>query len=338
MTASADGRTLILALAGIGDLLLASPAVRRLQEGYGIDRCLLAIVPRALDVMPLLEIPGRVLTLPLDEVRLPAPLLRGSARRQVAAFRQRVREAGVTEVVSLHEIGSLRGLLSLSLFLRDMGVRKTIGRGWRGTRLPFRTAVPERALHGLHNVERYHRVADLAGAPGEHLGPRLDTPALPPDLPTLASPLLCLNPGANVPGKRWPIDRLVTVGRTLADRFGGIAVLGGPTEQSESRAIAEAIGTPAVSLAGRVDLSGLAAVLGRASVLVTNNSGPMHLAAALGTPTVALFGNLPVETLHPWLPEGRYRVLTSDRNRLHDSLEAIDVAEVVTAVRTLVEA
>ena len=317
MPPSADGRTLILALAGIGDLLLASPAVRRLQEGYGIDHCLLAVVPRALDLMPLLEIPGRVLTLPLEEVRLPAPLLRGSARRQVAAFRQRVREAGVTEVVSLHEIGSLRGLLSLSLLLRGLGVRKTIGRGWRGTRLPFRTAVSEHALHGLHNVERYHRVADLAGAPGEHLGPRLDTPALPPDLPTLASPLLCLNPGANVPGKRWPID---------------------PTEQSESRAIAEAIGTPAVSLAGRVDLSGLAAVLGRASVLVTNNSGPMHLAAALGTPTVALFGNLPVETLHPWLPEGRYRVLTSDRNRLPGSLEAIDVAEVVTAVRTLMEA
>ncbi len=312
MPPSADGRTLILALAGIGDLLLASPAVRRLQEGYGIDHCLLAVVPRALDLMPLLEIPGRVLTLPLEEVRLPAPLLRGSARRQVAAFRQRVREAGVTEVVSLHEIGSLRGLLSLSLLLRGLGVRKTIGRGWRGTRLPFRTAVSEHALHGLHNVERYHRVADLAGAPGEHLAPRLDTPALPPDLPTLASPLLCLNPGANVPGKRWPIDRL--------------------------RAIAEAIGTPAVSLAGRVDLSGLAAVLGRASVLVTNNSGPMHLAAALGTPTVALFGNLPVETLHPWLPEGRYRVLTSDRNRLPGSLEAIDVAEVVTAVRTLMEA
>lgn len=237
--------------------------------------------------------------------------------------------------MSLHEIGSVRGLLSLALLLRSVGAERTLGRGWRGTRLPFHDAVPEDDLAGLHNVMRYHRVADLAGAPGGHHGPRIERPPLPPGLVLPDPPLICMNPGANVPGKRWPTERFVTTGRELADSFGGIVVVGGPGEESESRRIAGAIGLKAVSLAGRLDLTGLAAVLGRAAVLVTNNSGPMHLAAALGTPVVALFGNLPVATLRPWLPEGHYRVLTSPQRRLADSLEAIGAHEVVEAVRSL---
>jgi ADP-heptose:LPS heptosyltransferase len=335
------GRVLVLALAGIGDLLLASPAVRRLERHFGADRLRLAVVPRAMGLLPLLDLECRVVTLPLDRVRLPAPLWKGAARRQLALFLEEVRGDGITRVISLHEIGSLRGLLSMHLLLRGIGVPDTLGRSYHSTTLPFRTALPETTLAGLHNVIRYHRVADLAGASGAHKAPRLMPPALPDGLPGLPKPLLCLNPGANLDEKRWPPGHLIATGRRLKERFAGLAVLGGPGEAAESARIAEAIGPPAVSLAERVDLTGLAAVLGRAEVLVTSNSGPMHLAAALGTRVVAVFGNLPTDTLHPYLPAERFRVLSTStlyrstarrRRQLAASMRAVGADAVVDAV------
>jgi len=335
--------TLVLALAGIGDLLLASPAIRRLEGHHGAGQLRLAVVPRATGLLPLLGLDCRILTLPLNQVRLPAPLRHGSARRRLAAFLEEVRGEDIARVISLHEIGSLRGLVSMHLLLRGIGARETLGRGYRSTTLPFRTALPETTLAGLHNVIRYHRVADLAGAPGEHAAPRLTPPALPDGLPGLPEPLLCLNPGANRDEKRWPPEHLIVTGHRLKERFASLAVLGGPDEAAESTRIAEAIGPPAVSLAGRVDLMGLAAVLGRAEVVVTSNSGPMHLAAALGTRVVAIFGNLPTDTLHPYLPAERFRVLSSAdtqrsaarRRQLAASMRAVTTDAVVAAVDEL---
>jgi ADP-heptose:LPS heptosyltransferase len=338
-----EERLLVLMLAGIGDLLLASPALRRLERHFGADRLRLAVVPRTMGLLPLLDLECQVVSLPLDRVRLPAPLWKGTARRQLALFLEEVRGAGITRVISLHEIGSPRGLLSMYLLLRGIGVGDTLGRGYRSTTLPFQTALPEATLAGLHNVIRYHRVADLAGAPGEHDAPLLTSPALPDGLPGLPEPLLCLNPGADRDEKRWPPEHLIVAGRRLKERFAGLAVLGGPGEAAESTRIAEAIGPPAVSLAGRVDLTGLAAVLGRAEVLVTNNSGPMHLAAALGTRVVAIFGNLPTDTLHPYLPAERYRVLSradtrrssARRRQLAASVRAVTTDAVIAAVGEL---
>ncbi|MEM8758000.1 MAG: glycosyltransferase family 9 protein [Planctomycetota bacterium] len=127
-----------------------------------------------------------------------------------------------------------------------------------------------------------------------------------------------LNPGGNNPAKRWPADRFAELARWLTATHGlRVFVNGSPAEADLAQSIAEAAHTPnsrAESLpAIGGTLGGLKALVRRAAVMVTNDTGPRHFAAALGTPVVTLFG----PTDHRWTtiptrPSGPEAVLTAD--------------------------
>ena len=93
---------------------------------------------------------------------------------------------------------------------------------------------------------------------------------------------------ARWPTKRWPIASFVAVARALVQERIPVILVGSRGDQAEANRVAEASG--AVSLAGRTSLSLLPALLQASACLVTNDSGPMHVAAAMSTPVVALFG------------------------------------------------
>jgi len=95
-----------------------------------------------------------------------------------------------------------------------------------------------------------------------------------------------LNPGARLADRRWPPESYAAVARGLAERGLGVLVVWGPGEEPLAQAIAEGSGA---ALAPPTDLERLAALMRRARLVVTNNSGPMHLAVAVGAPTVGVF-------------------------------------------------
>jgi heptosyltransferase-2 len=105
-------------------------------------------------------------------------------------------------------------------------------------------------------------------------------------------PWIGLNPGAFYgTAKRWLPERYAAVADTLARRTGArVAIVGGALERGLGQSIASGMRAPARVLCGETSLSDLAGVLSRLSLLVTNDSGPMHVAAALGVPVVAVFG------------------------------------------------
>jgi len=105
-------------------------------------------------------------------------------------------------------------------------------------------------------------------------------------------PLIGLNPGAAYgPAKRWFPERFAALGRRLAAELdAAIVVVGGPDEKGLGASIAGAIGPEVLDLSGRTSLPQLAAALARCDLIVTNDSGPMHLASAVGVPLVAVFG------------------------------------------------
>ena len=107
-----------------------------------------------------------------------------------------------------------------------------------------------------------------------------------------AGPWIGLNPGAFYgTAKRWLPGRYAAVGDTLARRTGArIAIVGGPAERPLGESIASGMRAPARVLCGETSLPDLAGVLKHLALLVTNDSGPMHVAAALGVPVVAIFG------------------------------------------------
>ena len=96
-----------------------------------------------------------------------------------------------------------------------------------------------------------------------------------------------LNPGARKADHRWPVVRFAGLARALRSRGIPSLLTWGPGEESLARAIAESSGG-AASLAPPTDLARLAALFRRADLVVTNDTGPMHLAAACGAPVLAL--------------------------------------------------
>ena len=97
-----------------------------------------------------------------------------------------------------------------------------------------------------------------------------------------------LIPGTNWPTKRWPVDKFASLVKPLRDRFGLATVAAGsPDESSLAEQIAGAGGT---NVAGKTTLRQLVALLRGASLVIANDSGPMHIAAALDKPLVTPFG------------------------------------------------
>ena len=109
-----------------------------------------------------------------------------------------------------------------------------------------------------------------------------------------------MNPGATQKAKRWPVERFTAVGRALAARYGAqILVLGGQDDGARAATIARAI-PGAVSVAGRTRLGETAALLRRCRLLVSGDTGPLHMAVALAVPTVGLFGPTNPRKYGPW--------------------------------------
>jgi heptosyltransferase-2 len=107
------------------------------------------------------------------------------------------------------------------------------------------------------------------------------------------APFLVLNPGAAYgSAKRWPTDRFARVAETLARELKlSIALIGSEAERSIAEQVRGQITSRAAILNGKTSLETLIGVLSESSLMITNDSGPMHIAAALGIPTVAVFGS-----------------------------------------------
>jgi heptosyltransferase-2 len=106
------------------------------------------------------------------------------------------------------------------------------------------------------------------------------------------SQFLVLNPGAAYgSAKRWGEDQFAQAGDILSAEYGfAVVLVGSETERSISERVRGLMKSRAVVLNGRTSLETLFGVIAESSLMVTNDSGPMHVAAALGVPVVAVFG------------------------------------------------
>jgi ADP-heptose:LPS heptosyltransferase len=101
--------------------------------------------------------------------------------------------------------------------------------------------------------------------------------------------LALLQPGATDPRRCWPAERFAFVGDALARAGARLAVNGSAAEAPLARTVIAAMRAPAANLAGRLTLGGLCGLLERATLMVANDTGPLHLALAVGTPAVGIF-------------------------------------------------
>jgi heptosyltransferase II len=189
---------------------------------------------------------------------------------------------------------------------------------------------PPRTSHQIHD---YLFLVTALGASAEPVSPRLEISAaevrqadatflsdwrnrMQKSALATAPVLLGLNPGAEYgPAKRWPPENFAAVARAVSRQIGDCLWLafGGSGDWQVCQDVARLAGGGVLNLAGKTSLRQLMALLKLCRVVLTNDSGPMHVAAALGTRVVVPFGSTSPELTGPGLPgDPRHRLLKSD--------------------------
>lgn len=141
-----------------------------------------------------------------------------------------------------------------------------------------------------HAIDRYLKIAEALGCPTEPL--EYHFPTTEADQRHVAGLVeklgrfAVLLPATNWLTKRWPVENFAALVRPLEERLGLKCVVAGG---ADAAALAPGI-AGALNLAGKTSIPQLVALLQRASLVIANDSGPMHIASALGRPLVALFG------------------------------------------------
>ncbi len=168
--------------------------------------------------------------------------------------------------------------------------------------------------HSSHQIHEYLHLAAALGANLEPLAPQL---FITPEeieaakkrfgLSEIIQPIFGLNPGAEYgPAKRWPVERFIAAAKKIQQQTNCAWILfGGKGDVEITNQIASqlpASNSQLLNLAGQTSLRELMALLKLCRVLLTNDSGPMHVAAALGTPVVVPFGSTSPELTGPGLP------------------------------------
>lgn len=291
---SSQRRILIRGTNWIGDSVMSLPALRELRRLYPKDQLTLIVRPWVADLFRGQELVDQIVTLEKNE----------PGWRDLFKMAGRVRNFDVA-LLFQNAFGA-----ALMAFLARAGERigySTDGRGF----LLTRTATPR--IHELHRHQIYYYL-DLLYQTGLSSRDYLHDPCFSPDIrlqpvesgihhaqrllaragiQSHGRPIVLLNPGAYYgSAKRWFVDRYASLADRLIDSGGvQVALVGSGGELRLAHEIQKLMRHSPAIFTGQTDLPALMGLLHQASLFITNDSGPMHLASALGIPQIALFGS-----------------------------------------------
>jgi lipopolysaccharide heptosyltransferase I len=330
---------LIIRLGSLGDVVHGIPAAAALRRRYPQAQIDWLVDPRYTELLDLVECIDR--RIPFD----PRNLMHGRGRAWTA-----VRDLRQTQYDAVID---LQGLVKSAVLSRLVSARRTIGFPRAHLREPLarlfyaETPDPGSATHVI-----YKNVALLGALGVEDRSVRF--PITIPRTPAAAvaaeragsSEYAIVNPGAAWPNKRWPADRFGAVAAAIRQALGVCSVvLWGPGEQPLAEAVVSASQGAAV-VAPKTTITDIVGVARAARVMISGDTGPLHIAGAVGTPVVALFGPTFPERNGPWSPRDLVISRVSHCSCFYERrcrktarcIDDIGVAEVLDAVRRVLVA
>ncbi|MBA2260533.1 MAG: glycosyltransferase family 9 protein [Acidobacteria bacterium] len=322
-------RFLIVRLGALGDIVHAVPAAAALRAAHPDAVIDWVVDARHREFLDLVTVLDRVVVL---------------EKQSLAGWidvSRRLRAGGYDAALDL------QGLLKSAVLARASGAKRVLG--FSIFHLREKTARPFYSdsvdAEGGHIIRKNLRLLEALGVHDEEIR----FPLAMIDSPTAAAvvaqsegvPIALLNPGAAWPNKRWDARRFGEVAAFLRD-VRGLApfVVWGPGEGALAHAVVEASSGTA-RIAPATTVSDLVALCRRAAVMISGDTGPLHIASAVGTPSVSLFG--PTDPLRngPWDPAdvaiSRFETCGCHYDRrCHQRawcLDSITVAELTAAVQ-----
>ncbi|MBI2885415.1 MAG: lipopolysaccharide heptosyltransferase II [Candidatus Omnitrophica bacterium] len=279
-------RILVIRLDRIGDVVLSTPVAHRLRQAYPEAFLAMLVQPACRELVE-------------GHPDLDAAILydKDGRHRSLTAtiqFARQLRSYRFDTAIVLHPTNRSHWIPWLA------GIPVRIGYA-RKTSWLLTHRVPHRKQEGTQHEAAYS--LELLRVLGIEPGPPVPVIALSPAARVLAEerlaqagadparPLVAIHPSASCRSKRWEAERFAAVADRLATEQGAqVAIVAGPADQESADAMARAMRTTPINLAGRLSVGELAWVLKRATLLLSNDSGPVHVAAAVGTPVIVIFG------------------------------------------------
>lgn len=327
-------RFLIVRLGSLGDVIHAIPAAAALRHRFPQAHIDWLVDPRYAGLLDLVECIDR--RIPFD----PRELIRSPAR--TLSVLKDLRRARYDAVIDL------QGLLKSAVVARLVGATQTLGFPRADLREPlarlFYTTTPD-AGAAPHVIARNLALLRPLGVSGPNVHfplrtPRTDTVAavaarFAPDRYAL------VNPGAAWPNKRWPASRFGAVAASLRREHGlRSLVMWGPGEEALAASVVAAA-EGAAEMAPPTTITDIVGIARAARLMISGDTGPLHIAGAVGTPIVALFGPTLPERNGPWSPWDITLSRTATCSCLYERrcrralpcIDDISVDEVVQAVR-----
>jgi lipopolysaccharide heptosyltransferase I len=307
-------RTLIIKPSSLGDIVQALPVLTSLREahpGAHIAWLVATVFADLLEGHPRLD---RLVT--FDRRRYGSIGKSFGATADFVAFVESLRREKFTAVIDL------QGLFRSGFLAAATGAPSRVGFAAARELAPmfYTLAVPMPRTE-MHAVARYMALArhiglrdpratdhlPVSAEAREAVGQRLRAEGLAP-----GETVVVVSPHARWPAKQWPPGRFAEVVRRVHEQSGARAVLvgSGAATPIASEIAGAAVSARPIDLVNRTTLKEMVALVAEARAMVTNDSGPMHVAAALGTPVVAIFGPTSAERTGPY--GHGHRVLAGD--------------------------
>lgn len=284
-------RALVVKLSSLGDLFSAMPAVQLVRRHTG---AVLEWVTQPEYVSLVRRVRGveRVIAYPRRDFFTAWP-----------AFRRDLRS-------SSHELVlDFQGLLKSALVCRLAGGARMIAPSFsrEGSSFFLREKAAPAPGDSRHAVDLCLDTVRHLRLPVDRVEWGLDFPAV--EIPGVP-PHIALAPFSRWPAKNWPLERFRELAASLLrETSGTLHLVGGPADRAACEALARELGPRVFNHAGATDLPQTGGLLARMDLLVTNDSGPMHMACAAGTRVLALFGPTDARRTGPY--GDRHTVLQS---------------------------
>ncbi len=283
-------RFLIVRLGSLGDVVHAIPVAAALRRHRPQARIDWLVDPRYVDMVRLVRaVDGAI---PCDP------------RAGVAALAQTLRTLRRSRYAVVFD---LQGLLKSAALARGAGAARTIGLSRQHLREPLARLFYSQAVDPgarRHVIFKSLALLDAVGIRDERVEFPLREPhsAVAAEVQRSAGSggYAVINPGAAWPNKRWPAVRFGAIAAAMQARFGWRSVvLWGPGEEDLAAAVIDASARSAI-LAPPTTITDLFAVTRAAKLVLSGDTGPLHIAGAVGAPIVALFGPTIPARNGPW--------------------------------------
>lgn len=335
-------KVVLLRVSRIGDFLCAVPALRALRTRLPDAEISMITLPLLVDLARRLPVLDKVWTFP----GFPGLADQFFEAQKTVQFLQQVQRERVDLAIQMQGTG-----VYSNPFVLLLGARATAGfvrpgdpPGLLDAALPY--------PHHLHEVHCVQALTTFLGAPPT--GEELEFPLVEEEraqaqtiLAHRARPLIGLHPSSRDPGRRWPLGHYAILARHLLTRQGGtICLLGDAEAEAAGQFLAHQLKEGYLDLTGQISLTSLGALIEQLDLLITNDSGPAHIAYALGRPTVTLFDkSSSIQTNGPLQP-GPFRLLSpqpsaplasSPRLKENEGIHQIPVSQVMHASEELLQ-